>query len=550
MPRSLLLRLRRSLAEEPWLWGVIVLTLLLRLPALGYGLPLMLVNDESPFTLAALKMLELHTLVPAFHQAEFEAILYYPPYLSYLYLPFFAVIVGVVYLMHGGTDFVAYLVSDLSPFFLAARAINVGFALVSVYLVYRIGERLFASRAAALATAFLLSTSLLHLSLSVVGRQWLPVSSLVLLALYILTDERLAERRRYLFAMLIAGVGMGFSAITVLLLPLIGLYWWCLGKARLTTLLRDASLWVGALGFLVLAALPSLLYPSSSGFLVDLTLYDPKSLTGFVAIPWNTFRETLYSEPVLMLLGTLGGLALLRRRGRLVAFFTLWVLLYAVVFYVFFRFEPRFLLPIVPLYALLGGYAVVELCRHRLGTVVVCVLLLVPLVASMRLAYLGADGDTRTKARSWTLAHLSPSDSVLVYAATTRVPTTARAVAELRAIDPAAVRQVDKADEALDRELPHALNLFGVADDAFFAELPRYARAHGYTYLLIEPSFAFDARGRGAAFAPLTEGASVLASWQGLGGEASLDASAFPAPLYRLFSGAPLGPGVVIYRLD
>ena len=548
MPQRWLGRLKRSWREEPWLWGIIGLTLLLRLPTIGYGLPLMLVNDESPFTLAALKMLELRTLVPALHLAEFQTILYYPPYLSYLYLPFFAAIAGIAYLAHGGAGLVAYLVSDLSSFFLAARMVNVGLALVSVYLVYRIGERLFASREAALAAAFLLSTSLLHLSLSVVSRQWLPVSCIVLLALYVLTNERLAERRRYLFAMLVAGVGMGFSAVAVLVLPLVGLYWWCLGKVRLATLLRDARLWAGIVGFVALAALPSLLYPSSSGFLVDLTLYDPKSLAGFLAIPWSTLSLTLYSEPVLMLLAAIGSIILLPR-SRVLIVCAGWALLYAATFYIFFRFEPRFLLPLVPLYALAGGYAVTWLRRYPWGTMVVCLLLLVPFVASVRLAQLGASGDTRALARSWALAHLTAEDSILVYAPATRVPTTALAVAELRAIDPGAVRQVDKADETLDRALPHALNIFDVKNGAFFADLPRYVKEHGYTYLLLDPSYAFDARSQEAAFAPLLGGAIIFERWQGQGGDASLSASAFPAPLTALFSGRLLGPDVVVYRI-
>ena len=99
-----------------WLISILALAFLIRIAGVSYGLPLWLVDDEPPFVLAALKMLELKTLLPALHFADFKTVLYYPPYLAYLYLPFFAALAAVKFLFYKGAAnlFAAYLLSDLS----------------------------------------------------------------------------------------------------------------------------------------------------------------------------------------------------------------------------------------------------------------------------------------------------------------------------------------------------------------------------------------------------------------------------------------------------
>ena len=96
---------------------------LLRIAGINYGLPLWLIDDEPPFTLAALKMIQLKTLLPVFHLDEFKTVLYYPPYLSYFYLLPFSVLLGIKYLFIGGaiSQFINYVVLDLSQFFVIAE---------------------------------------------------------------------------------------------------------------------------------------------------------------------------------------------------------------------------------------------------------------------------------------------------------------------------------------------------------------------------------------------------------------------------------------------
>ena len=125
------------------------------------------------------------------------------------------------------------------------------------------------------------------------------------------------------------------------------------------------------------------------------------------------------------------------------------------------------------------------------------------------------------------------------------------AVAELRAIDPHALRKIDEADEALNRhDVPHSLNnLTSLMENPFMGNIPSYAREHGYEYLILEPrSLAFSATTT-EVFASLTKDAPVLARFEGFGTTMSIWESAFLEPFTKLFEGKSMGPDILIYRL-
>ena len=544
--------IRNVVAKEPLLYALLLLAFLLRVGGVGYGLPLTVVNDEYPFTYAALQMLQLHTVVPAFHPDAFASILPYPPYLSYLLLAPFALITGVKLLLFQGASalFPAYLISDLSAFFITARLLSVGLGVLSVYLIYRVSESLFRSRIAAAAAGFLLATSLLHEALSMVGRNWMPVSFIFLLALFILTRD-MAKDRRYLYAFIVAGIGMGISSISFLVCALIALHYLCFDAKDFKQMMRDAPrLVLGGLVFAVLALVPWLLWHGGNAFLGAVSLFESKSLAGLLASPWAALKLIVYSEPVLVALFVSGLAFIFARYRRTGIFLGAWILLYVGVFYMFFRFDARFLLPLIPLCALAGGYAVAQLWNKRTG-VVLCILLSIPLAGAMRLSYLAAQSDTRAHAREWALAHLTPNDRVLVFSSAMRVPTQAGAVAELRSIDAGALRKIDEADESLNRrDVPYALNnLTSLIGNPFMNDLPTYAREHGYTYLILEPRSLVGSATTTEVFATLTKNAAIVARFDGFGSTMSVWESAFTQPFAELFTDKMLGPDILIYRL-
>ena len=173
--------------------AIIVFAFVVRIMGIQYGLPLWLIDDEPPFALAALKMIQLKTILPVFHLEEFKNILYYPPYLSYIYLLPFSILLAVKYFFfQGGFDqFLYYITNDLSQFFIIARFINILLGVATIGLLYRITKNIFQNVYLSLLASFLLSTSLLHILFSFIGRHWLPTSFLFTLTLFFLKHSQL-----------------------------------------------------------------------------------------------------------------------------------------------------------------------------------------------------------------------------------------------------------------------------------------------------------------------------------------------------------------------
>lgn len=545
-------RIKTHIQREWLLFSILALAFLLRIVGIGYGLPLAVVNDDAPFTLGALLMIKLQTILPALHP-EFESVLYYPPYFSYLLLVPFTILLGIQYLLwHGDPALFQYhLIQDLSPFFMTARLVNVILGTLSVYFVYRIAHTFFRSKIAAAAAAFLLATSLLHIALSMTSRQWLPVAFFLVTTLFILT-RGWSMKRRYLGAFITAGIGMGFSSIIALSCVLIGMYYLLFDARRWRSMLRDLPLFIfGSVVFLMLSAAAWLLYHGGNNFTGTITFLDSsKSILGLFASPLQVISMIVFSEPVLVVLSA-GGLMycvfFAKRVGILIAGF---FAIYTAIFYIFFYIESRFVVPLIPFLSILGGYAIARLWNRR-STVFLCILLIIPGVVAIRLSYLALQGDTREHAREWVTLNLESSDRVLVFSSALHVPTQKAAVEELRSIDPGALRQIDEADAAINNaEAPHVLNnLTSISNQDFSAELPQYAKQHGYAYLVLEPRSLVGAPAMARGLMSLTADASIVARFDGFETPMSVWASSFTEPFTSLFQPKLLGPDIVIYRL-
>ena len=545
--------LRNFSSFDRILLAVIILAFFLRIFGITYGLPLPLVDDEQTFTYAALKMLELKTLLPILHPEIFSVILYYPPYLSYLYLVPFVLITGFEYLTWGGEAslFTSHLLSNLSPFFITARLVSIILGTASVFLIYKTAESLFRSRVAALASAFLLATSVVHIALSMVARHWLPASFVFALILYILTRESLNEERRYFWSMIVAGIGMGISMIMPLYLAFVGTWYLTAGNIPLRDLFKSRLLWIGGFLYVGLSLLPFLLHAKSDGITPDMTYEAQKSIASFLMIPFTTFSYTLFSEPVLTLFAILGVVLAYRAHRAFTLSAICFFFVYTVALFFVFRFESRFLLPLTLLYALFGGYVVLWFWESAWGKYFICVLLCIPLFAAVQLSALATIDDTRALAREWAQQHIPAQERILVAARLTRLPASKDAVQELRTIDPNALRRADTADEVLNAPNSyHALNLFTIEKDDFYSTLPAYARKNQYRYLIYSPTFLDGSPEAVAAFEALTKNATLLASWKGLNDDYSIAYSAFRPWSNALFTNEYLGPSIEIYRLN
>lgn len=532
---------------------ILAFAFLVRVAGIGYGLPLWLIDDEPPFTLAALKMIQLKTLLLPAHLEEFKTVLYYPPYLSYLYLTPFSILLGIKYLLFGGGmgQFINYLARDLSHFFLIARFLNVLMGVISVYLVYSVGKKIFKQEAVGLAAAFFLSTSLFHILMSANGRHWLPVSFFTVLVLWLLNLDW-EFPKNYFAAVLAVGIGMGFSPISVLLLALIASWYLFYERKSLAAMIKEKYFYLSLVVFGLLAILPGILYPQSFGFRGDVTIGGVKSIFGVVTSPFLFLKPVALSEPVLIFFAVLGLLFSVFYIRNLFWTIFLFLYTYSAIFYLFFRYEERFALPLFPLLALLAAYGVGEIYKkinNRIFIPLLILILALPAVFSLRLSYLLYKNDSRNHLIEWTEANIPYSSKILVYARLTRLPATPEAIQEQRTIDSGSLRKVDLAEESFPKQPSfHALNLYDVNNPGFFDNLEKYARDNHYQYLFFGGTDQRESD-KLKKFQKLAEGIILLKSFGEFQEVYSPAIGQLTNSPFGLFKLKEFGPPVSIYKL-
>lgn len=529
--------------------GILFLAFLLRIAGIGFGLPLIVVDDEPPFTLAALKMMELKTLVPALHD-EFKDILYYPPYLSYILLPLFLPLVLYWLIRTGDVSSVKLLaVYHSSLFFLIARFLTIAFGVLSVYFIYRFVENVFRSERAALWAAFFSATSALAVSLASVARHWTPVLLIFSLVLFFLSQPNWSVRKRYAAALLTVGAGFGASIISLFALPLIFFWFLLYDRRRWREIFSRTCIapFVVVLG--ALFVLPLALYPAraSLGFAGEIGLHLPPILSAlaspFVFGKWFFFSDTLF------VLAALAGLILVSLTHRTFFWFALAsVYAYALVFLVLFRFEARFFLPLLPLFAALAGFA---FSRIRLRVSVPVALLMLAIAA--RLALLAAGGDTREAARQFVENNLSADARIVSYGKGLRLRTLPTAVAEQETLDSASLRQVDRAEAALpdvwrETNHTHTLNLYTVQNDVFWENLDAFLTRGGYDYLLLA-SDSDDARALLLKEIGESRGEIIWSREGSFNKGINYGDGVFGKQIGALFGVSVFGPDMILYQL-
>ena len=99
----------------------------------------------------------------------------------------------------------------------------------------------------------------------------MPIAFIYTLGFYFLSKENWTIERRYCSAMLTAGIGMGVSPIVALFLSLMVLWYVLVDQKSMKELVAYHNIVVSTVLFIVLAFLPSLLYPRSFGFTDDIT---------------------------------------------------------------------------------------------------------------------------------------------------------------------------------------------------------------------------------------------------------------------------------------
>lgn len=517
------------LAAKPIFW-ILLGALVLRLWGISYGLPLFLVNDETPHVYGALKMIELKTLIPALHAEEFRDVLYYPPLLSYFYLVGLAPVIAIHYLLMGMPSLDAYraaLALDPSFLWVAARAWMAAIGVLGIWLSYRIAWHLTGSRRAALFAAVFLALSFYHLQLSHNVRHWLPASVL----LTFLWERVIAMRgqessmRSWAFLGAVLGIATGGvnTAAAVGIVPL--------AAARLrggfrSIFGRQTLVFLAVFVLVTIAGIA--LYPygltraegapgAASDVAGRLSFLATKGLGEWLRFI-GAYVRTLFEFETPLFLFSLAGMALLwlRRSPAQLSTPEIWVgrrfwvgatIVYAIAFftllYLFDDFTARGVVFITPILAAFAGYAAdrayeklrnLEISQFFSFSVSIFFFLIIfgwQLAVNLRYQWLLAQPDTRLVAREWLLQNLPSEARVALDAQYLRLPNTPAGAELVEAIDPGALRAADRAVLTLGPDAPAGranLNLDLVSPElrrGLTDDTDAFLRS-GFTHLVLE----------------------------------------------------------------
>lgn len=516
--------------------SLFIFAFIIRCLGISYGLPLWIINDEPSTILGSLKMMELRSVIPAFHQKEMASVLYYPPYISYVYIIPFSIIYGIQLLLHMSLQ---DILLDLSPYFIVARIISIFVGILSIWFMYKTSETITQSKKAALFSVFLASTSLIHISLSFSARHWIFICLIYSLAFYLLFNKR-----SYIYFSIVVALGMGVSSISALLFALLPLHYFIIERKSLASALKNSKFWFIAALTGCLSILPSLLYPKSNGFIVDITTQSTKSLLGLILSPINFLQFITFSEPVVILLLVLGLFYLYKKEKKVTLILFSFIYFYSIVYYVMFRFESRFLLAVLPLIFILGGYACDMLYKKNKWFIII---LCIPLIGSLKLGQLALLNDSRIHAVNWVEQNIEKNTKVIVHGSQLRIPSTKEAVQELRSIDSGAIRRIDTAEENTGVGELHSLNIYTVKDEDFFKNLPLFAKNNKYTILVREYGRS-DFHNYVSKI--INTNSEILNTFGTDNISHSIAISDFSGSLMTLFKTKMLGPQIDIYKLQ
>jgi hypothetical protein len=558
--------LLRDMTSKKIIFLIIGAAFLVRILGINYGLPLWLVADEPPFIFGALKMIELKTLIPALHSGEFEAALYYPPYIPYFYLIPFGIFLGLKYLFIGGglESFKNIIVADPSRLFMIARFLMAILGTATIWLVYKISKNIFKSEAGALLSAGFLAFSFIHANFSHWGRHWIPVAFVFSLVIYVLSREDFSLKKKYLSASLIAGIGAGVnyqSAVSIIFILLWFIFYDRLLSAKI---FREKWIYASIALFLVLILLAYFLYPA--GFVVGKkSIVGERNLSGFLGGYIFHATNLFYNDPAILLFTVLG-LILSFFYGRkyfLVA--TGFIFSYIAVFYILVFHVDRYILMLLPLFAITAGYGLLKLwekinVKFKFLVIGLGIISFVfPAAMIIKFDWLLLRNDIRIQVINWVESSIPKNSKIAILASFMRMPTTPEAIKELKKIDKNALRQVDFVESALkNRGDYYNLNLYTASSDDFYGKIKKYLKENHYEYLIVENAFAKekgvnDVKKIGTAikiFDGYTDEAKDLVNWFGGGDKNSYGTVPwFIGGWKNIFKLKNNGPQIIILKL-
>jgi 4-amino-4-deoxy-L-arabinose transferase-like glycosyltransferase len=399
--------------EYPWLVALILLGLVMRLWGIGIGLPTTdLVGDETTSIQYILRVLA--TGNPFIHQVN-----PYPIMMSVLSAPGVLIHLAVIWIQHGmtGVDQLQtyLLLKGVNALQIWPRLISAMFGTASLIVIFKILTRLFSRPAAYLGTAGV-TVSLLAIHLSHWGRPHSVMVFFILSAAYAAILCTIDGRKRYFYATYIlsaCALATHYLGVASFIFPIV-LFWFYKPSAKE---------FLKALGMAAAIAVPAYLINFSGTVLMVWgafqNYYVPNDFAGLYPVGrferfYYIFRDLFYLDPIGVIAGALGFVALIIRRRfskpMLVVFLGTAFMYLVQVTIVAAPHETRWLLPFNAFFLGVGLAAMADFIYSNLQPkrqflVYLLFILLIPelLISCKWLSLLG--GHTQLQVESWMREH-------------------------------------------------------------------------------------------------------------------------------------------------
>lgn len=436
------------------LYIIIATAFVLRVIGIGYGLPFHLFSDEEALIYGALRMIELKTFLPVFHWQEFNGLLYYPPFLSFIYTLAFLPALVFKYVLSGFPTFSSFremLVLNTSLFWYIARFIVTCFSVGNIYLVYLITNHFFRDKKLAILSSLFLTVNFVDITVSSTARHWVPTLFFSLLSLYSILLS-ISHDKNKLFPIL-SGIFLGVSfgmGYLVFFFPIVVFVLIFFFKDKKSILFDKLFYFLSS--FLIVALIAIVLHPQPFIEQVLFHMYPRPGTTKSLSTFFSYYARVLwYYDPVATALSTLGFFILFLKDRRLWFIFFSFYLFTSAIMYIFLWNIPRYLSPAMPFISILAAYGFFQLgkklepiSKYNLTACLAIILFAYYFLTFGRFGYLIIKSDTRVSIKQWVEKNISKESQLIIDSERIRfVPT--RLAAQLQEnFDPNSLRSVEK----------------------------------------------------------------------------------------------------------
>jgi hypothetical protein len=441
------------------LFLILSLGFILRILGIHYGLPYPLISDEEVMIGGALKMLEIKSLIPAFHPIDFS-LLYYPIMLPYLYAAIFTIITGILFIFNNFPSLsnLQFLVfQNLDLFFLGARFTSVILSCGTIFIIYKIGVKIFSSKFIGLASALILCIDYIHIMQAQAARHWSATVFLIwLVALLSIYYFKEPKKKLSILMGIFSGIGFGVSYIggSGLFFALFS-YLYTYKKKPISYNFKNILFTL--IFFILFVLFFILIFPQTLHRLFIssnvLPLHEPKSLGNFLAVVSFYVKAIWFSDPLMLILLTLFiPIAYFRKSFELFFLAFLISMSYFLFLYLFMPVEDRYIIVLIPLFSLMGGYVLDHFInklklssrKRDILMIILVFLFLYSLAIAVKTSYLLYKKDNRQLAIDWAISNISQNSSFISNLNGVRLNPTIQSLKKQIILDPASLKAEDK----------------------------------------------------------------------------------------------------------